>query len=43
MLKLDEARDGHRSVEWTAQGAADERRTRGTQARNRAVGTPFFL
>jgi hypothetical protein len=43
MLELDEARDQHRSIEWTAQGAADERRSRGMQARNRAVGTPFFL
>jgi hypothetical protein len=43
MLELDEARDEHRSIEGTAQRAADERRTRGAQARNRAVGTPFFL
>jgi len=43
MLKLDEAFDAHGPVEWAAQRAADERRTRGVQARNRAVGTPFFL
>ena len=43
MLELDEARDEHGSVEWTAQRAADERRTRRMQARNRAVGISFFL
>jgi len=43
MLELDEARDEHGSVEWTTQGAADERRTRRMQARNRAVGISFFL
>jgi hypothetical protein len=43
VLELDEARDAYRSVEWTAQGAPDERRTRRVQARNRAVGISFFL
>jgi len=43
MLELDEARDQRRPVEWTAQGAPDERRTRCPQARNRAVGISFFL